>query len=234
GVDVPGDDPGALTRVGGGDLLADQRVEQRRLPGLHLARDRDPQRLVEALEVVGEPGVGLRAVLVGLDGVAQQDPDGGAERRRGRGHAAPPAVAAGRRSFTSALARCARPSMRASSALRSLIRFSLPEVFCFSALCAAWTDAAIEVLISSARALKWSRSCRWALRNMSVESLPTWNVTSSMCLRTLCFASLRRFCSIRFFSSRTALMPSSTPAGAPAKIGRPASVPSMPNISMPP
>ncbi|OLT02597.1 hypothetical protein BJF90_29075 [Pseudonocardia sp. CNS-004] len=124
--------------------------------------------------------------------------------------------------------------MRASSAFRSLIRLSRPDVLVFKAFCADCTDAAIEVLISSASALKWSRSWRWVRRSMSVESLPTWNVTSSMCLRTPFLASLRRFVSIRFFSSRTALIPSSTPAGAPAKIGNPASVPSMPNINMPP
>src|SRR5207245_705916 len=102
--------------------------------------------------------VGLRAVLVRLDGLAQQDPHRGAERGRGGGHAAPPETAAARLSLTSAFARCAMPSMRDSSALRSRIRFSRPEVLVFKAFCAAMTDEAIEVLISSASALKWSRS----------------------------------------------------------------------------
>ena len=51
---VPGDDACALAGVGGGDLLADQRVEQRRLARLHLPGDGDPQRLVEPVEVVRE------------------------------------------------------------------------------------------------------------------------------------------------------------------------------------
>ena len=49
-VAVPGDDPGALARVGGGQLLAHQGVEQRRLARLDLAGDGDPQRLVEPVE----------------------------------------------------------------------------------------------------------------------------------------------------------------------------------------
>ena len=41
-VGVPSDDPGALAGVGGRQLLADQGVEQRRLPGLDLAGDGHP------------------------------------------------------------------------------------------------------------------------------------------------------------------------------------------------
>jgi hypothetical protein len=49
-VAVPRDDAGALAGVGGGELLAHQGVEQRRLAGLDLAGDCDPQRLVEPVE----------------------------------------------------------------------------------------------------------------------------------------------------------------------------------------
>ena len=46
-VAVPGHDPGALAGVGGGQALADQRVQERRLARLDPAGDRHPQRLVE-------------------------------------------------------------------------------------------------------------------------------------------------------------------------------------------
>ena len=47
GVAVPGHDPGALAGVGRREPLADEGVEERRLAGLHPARDGDPERLVE-------------------------------------------------------------------------------------------------------------------------------------------------------------------------------------------
>lgn len=47
-VAVPGDDPGALTRVGGRQWFAHQRVQEGRPARLDLAGDRDPQRFVQA------------------------------------------------------------------------------------------------------------------------------------------------------------------------------------------
>ena len=71
---------------------------------------------------------------------------------------------------------------------------------------------------------------------MSRESLPTWNVTSSMWRRTACFASACRRCSIRLRSSRTVFVPNSSPALIEIGLSRanPASVVAMPIISMPP
>ena len=47
-VPVPRHDPGALPGVGGSEALTDQRVQQRRLAGLHATGDRDAKRFIEA------------------------------------------------------------------------------------------------------------------------------------------------------------------------------------------
>ena len=77
-VEVAGDDAGALGRVGGGQPLADERVEQRGLAGLHPPGERDPQRTVQAVEHVLQL-VRLGQPLVGVAGVGEQGTD-----RRGR------------------------------------------------------------------------------------------------------------------------------------------------------
>ena len=76
-VPEPGDDPGGLGGVGGGDVLPHQRVDQRRLAGLERAGQRDADRLVELpadavqfVEHVRPLLVGGFA-LVGADGSAQ-------------------------------------------------------------------------------------------------------------------------------------------------------------------
>ena len=54
-VDVPGDDPGALPRIGRRQLFSDERIEQRRLARLDSADDRDPQGLTEPVADTPEP-----------------------------------------------------------------------------------------------------------------------------------------------------------------------------------
>ena len=51
---VPGDDLGALARVGRGQLLAEQRVEQGGLAGLDLAGDGQPERPVQPVPGLGQ------------------------------------------------------------------------------------------------------------------------------------------------------------------------------------
>jgi hypothetical protein len=101
-VSVPGDDAGALAGVGGRQLLADQRVEQRRLAGLDLAGDGDAQGLVEPVEHGLQPvaGIGHPGVRPGC--LFEQAADGVEQVRRGaRGHDAAPFPAAGLRSGAS-------------------------------------------------------------------------------------------------------------------------------------
>ena len=90
-VAVPGDHTGALAGVGRCHLFPDERVEQCRLARLHLARDRDPQRLVEPAQLVVQPPGRLRFVPVRVDR-EQQHPAGGVGER---GHPARPAATAG-------------------------------------------------------------------------------------------------------------------------------------------
>ena len=68
---VPGDDPRALARVGRGDLLPHQRVEQRRLARLDLARDGDPQRPVQPRHLGCSHAATAGSLPVDLDGPDQ-------------------------------------------------------------------------------------------------------------------------------------------------------------------
>ena len=104
GVAVPRDHPRALRRVGRGDLLAEHGVQQRGLPRLHHARDREPQRLAQPLLEPGDHRLGFGIAVVDLGSGAQQAlrvvPRGGRHRRTGSG--GEPARGAGRSSAGSA------------------------------------------------------------------------------------------------------------------------------------
>ncbi len=79
-VPEPGDDAGGLGGVGRRDLLADQRIDQRRLAGLERPGQRDAHRLVQPaadpLELVVHVGTltVCRVSPVGGDGAAQDRP----------------------------------------------------------------------------------------------------------------------------------------------------------------
>ena len=124
---------------------------------------------------------GLRAVAVDVDGAAQQHR---ADRRRAAGLRRIRADRGRRRARQRSGPRRRDCSIRASSALRSRIRRSRLGRRSSPRFCAAATEARSRCCTSSASAVKWSRSWRWVRRSMSRESLPTWKVTSSMCLRT--------------------------------------------------
>ena len=70
----PGDDPGALGGVRRRDLLTDEGVEERRLPGLHCAGEGDAERLLESGGAVPEfldgGGVATQFVPGGVDQLA--------------------------------------------------------------------------------------------------------------------------------------------------------------------
>ncbi len=151
-VPVPGDDLGALPRVGGRDLLPDQGVEQRRLARLDLAGDRDAQRFVQPLQLPGEPAAGPQVVPVdpqrGLQCVARRvgqtrGPDrtaGGAAT--GFVTAGPPAAGWPRPSARTAAASCR--SRRSSASIATITTWvsAIPTSY--------WQNSPRPVNVSSA------------------------------------------------------------------------------------
>ncbi len=197
-VAVPGDDLGALAGVRRGDLLADDRVQQRRLAGLHHAGDGDAQRLVEprrrARRACGAPrrrrGTRRRrrrAVRAPRRARGRVTPE--PSRRCGSARAtvaasvgllrAPPSRAASGACgpVSIARARFVSASTRSRSRRRAVTRLSRSAAYIVAAFCAASTESASERWCSSAIAVKWSRVVRCTIRRRSCSCLPTWKMT---------------------------------------------------------
>ena len=246
-VAVPGDDPGALAGVGRRQLLADERVEQRRLAGLHLAGDGDPQRLVEAgrstaLQAWTASGVArvrpatacveqrrgrCRAASVDVD-------DGhGAARAAGRRASASGAtgvtpVGAGRRCACSSASTSRRrvlPRRRRRTCTRLLARPPAPR------RSSACSSSARRGEVVAQLALDAAQRVAGVLADDEADLV---DVLADAAWR----AWLRRMASWRSFSSFSALRPMSRPheptgtgltRARPAHAGR-----TMPNISRPP
>ena len=139
---VPGDDAGALAGVGGGQPVADQRVEERGLAGLDASGDGDAQRLIQPGGQLVQVG-GLRCATVEVAGLGQQGP-GPVEQVHGATTAREPVTASARR-------RSSRT--RASSASRSLSRLVRSAWVRLAASVAARRASVWLRLSSSARAV---------------------------------------------------------------------------------
>ena len=170
-VAVPRDDAGALAGVGRRDLLADERVQQRRLAGLDLAGDGDAQRAVEARRAAR--GCGPRT--------AHAAPARPRRAAGGRTSSASPTVLTtpslrrrrGGRPSSAAGARWPpRPRGRRSARL-------IPAACLARAASAAWIACCSVRSSSSGRSTKWSRISRCVLRMVSRECFCTMKQISS-------------------------------------------------------
>src|SRR5690606_14958340 len=154
-------------RVGGRELLADERVEERRLAGLHLPGDGHPEGLVEPVDAGAQLG-GERVLAETPHHLGREGPDLVGEAHR---------VAASSVSRARASRRSA--SMRSSSARRSARRASRPALAEREASSAAASAWRADRCSSLARSLHPSRSSRWSWRRVSRLCFDTTKLTSS-------------------------------------------------------